>query len=297
MLIVIENENVKGTVDTFGGELIGLTDGNIDYLWSGDEKFWIGRSPHLFPVIGTLKNNELATENQIYNIGKHGFLRNCKFSIYKKTNDSVILYFKCNEETRKMYPYDFTFYVTHSLTQKGVVTSYKVVNEDNKDIFFNLGGHVGVKCPLLLGETFGDYEINFSKPLTNGVYFPEDDDPIKRESIVPFFHDCSRFHLSHDYFSKGPMIIDGIEAKSLILKSNKSSIGIKFTYEDFPVLALWTFGNKKAPYICLEPWHGLPAMEDDHKEFSKKIYIIKLKPGESKRITYKIDIIKSKCCV
>jgi len=291
MLIAIENKNLRGTIDTFGGELIALTDGYYNYLWSGDEAFWIGRSPHLFPIIGTLKNNELITERHIFNIGKHGFLRNNEFSIYEKNNDSIVLFLKSNEETLKMYPFQFTFYVTHSLTEKGVITSYKIVNEDNKNIYFNVGGHVGVRCPLLVGEEFCDYEITFSKALTKAVYFPENDDPINRESVVPFFNHCNSLELSHDYFKKGPMIIDSIEAKSLTLRSKKSSNGIKFSYEDFPVLALWTFGQKKAPYICLEPWHGLPAMVGDG-EFCEKPYILELAPGEDKRLSYQIEIIE-----
>lgn len=291
MLIAIENNNLRGTVDTFGGELIALTDGYYDYLWGGDEKFWIGRSPHLFPIIGTLKNNELKADNHIFTIGKHGFLRNSEFSISKKNKDSVVLYLKSNEETLNMYPFRFTFYVTHTLTDKGVITSYKIVNEDDKNIYFNVGGHVGVRCPLQLGEEFSDYEITFSEALTKKVYFPENDEPIKWESAVPFFYNNNSLELSHDYFKKGPMIIDSIEAKSLILRSKKSNNGIKFIYEDYPVLALWTFGEKKAPYICLEPWHGLPAMDGD-EDFGEKPYSIALAPGENKRLSYQIEIME-----
>lgn len=291
MLIAIENKNLRGTVDTFGGELISLTDGYYDYLWSGDEKFWIGRSPHLFPIIGTLKNNELITENHTFIIGKHGFLRNSEFKIYEKHKDSIVLYLKSKEETLKMYPFRFTFYVTHRLTDNGVITTYKIVNEDEKNIYFNVGGHVGVRCPLGLGEEFCDYEIIFSEVLTKEVYFPENDEPIQWESAVPFFHNSKSLALSHDYFIKGPMIMNNIEAKSLILKSKKSNNGIKFTYEDYPVLALWTFGEKKAPYICLEPWHGLPAMEGDG-DFCEKPYSIALTPGENKMLSYEIEIME-----
>lgn len=290
MLVAIENKNLRGTVDTFGGELIALTDGYYDYLWSGDEAFWTGRSPHLFPIIGTLKNNELIAENDIFIIGKHGFLRDREFSIYEKSNNSIVLYLKSSEETLKMYPYEFTFYVTHTLTEKGAKTTYKIVNEDNKNIYFNAGGHVGVRCPLLLGEAFSDYEITFSEPITKNVYFPVNDDPIKRESAVPFFNNSNSLELFHNYFNKGPMIIDDIEAKTLTLKSKKSNNGIRFSYKDYPVLALWTFGEKKAPYICLEPWHGLPAMEGDGA-FKEKPYITELAPGKDKRLSYEIEII------
>jgi galactose mutarotase-like enzyme len=290
MLTAIENISLSGTVDTFGGELIALNDGYTDYLWSGDETYWGGRSPHLFPVIGALKNNELIAENKICMIGKHGFLRNSEFTIYEKKEDSILLFLKSSEETLKMYPYEFTFYVTHTLTKKGFKTSYRIVNDDSKNIYFNAGGHVGVRCPLQTGEEFIDYEIAFSKPLTSEVYFPASDAPLKRESAVPFFNDRSRLELSHEYFKKGPVIIDSIEVKSLTLKSMKSNTGIKFIYEDFPVLALWTFGEKHAPYICLEPWHGLPAMEEDI-EFCKKPYIIELAPGQDKVLSYEMEIM------
>lgn len=291
MLISIKNKDLIGTVDTSGGELIALTDKECDYLWSGDEAFWTGRSPHLFPIIGTLENNKLIAENQEFILGKHGFLRNSEFTVYEDNHDSITLYLKSNEETLKEYPYNFIFYVTHTLTENGVVTSYRIVNEDTKNIYFNVGGHVGVRCPLETGEEFSDYEIVFSKDLNTNVYFPENDNPIKRKSAVSFFHNCNNLELSHHYFEKGSMIIDGIEAKSLTLKSKKSNKGIKFSYADYPVLALWTFGQKKAPYICLEPWHGLPAMEGD-VEFNKKPYNIKLAQGEERILSYSIEILE-----
>lgn len=290
MLITIENKNLRGTIDTFGGELISLTDGYFNYLWSGDDTYWNGRSPHLFPIIGTLYNNELKVDSQMFIIGKHGFLRNSEFALHERQKDSVILKLQSSDETLKSYPFRFIFYVTHRLTENGFVTSYKIVNEDSRNIYFNAGGHVGIRCPLCEGEKFSDYEITFSKAMTKGVYFPANDDPIERESIQPFFRNSNNLELSHDFFKQGPMIIDEVEAKSLILMSRIGKKGIRFSYKDYPVLALWTIGEKQAPYICLEPWHGLPAMVGD-TEFIKKPYILELKPKEDRVLSYWLEII------
>lgn len=294
MLVTIANQNFAGVVDTFGGELISLIDtkGN-EYLWGGDETYWSGRSPHLFPIIGTLKENELLAENEKYILGKHGFLRNSQFTVIKHSEDKVILSLKASKKTLQMYPYEFTFYVIHTLKENGFTTTYQIINEDIKNIYFNVGGHLGIRCPLTADESFEDYQIVFDEELTGGVYFPVDDRPIKSESITAFFHETTTLDLTYSYFEKGPMIIDKISSKSFNLISRKSGKNVKFIYKDYPVLAFWTLGNKKAPYLCLEPWHGLPAMEEDTGEFKEKPYMIELEPGKEKTLEYSLEIIKS----
>jgi galactose mutarotase-like enzyme len=293
MLVDLKYKETRGVADTLGGELISYMDGSkTEYLWNGEERFWSGRSPHLFPVIGTLKDGQTRIDGEYYSLLKHGFARNSEFDIYEDGEHFVTFLLRDNAETRKVYPFHFSFYVTHTLNQNGFTTSYKIVNEDEKMMYFNIGGHVGVKCPVLSGEAFEDYEIVFDRPLTAGAYFPPGDDPIIPEWYFSLLDGEDTLSLNHDLFESGPLIIDRIVSHSLKLKNKLNGRGIRFQYDGFPVLALWTFGVKKAPYLCLEPWHGMPAMEQDRIEFSEKPYMIPLSPHEEKNLQYTIKVLE-----
>ena len=73
----IENEKLKAVFQSLGGELISLVkkENGQEYIWSGDEKYWTGRSPLLFPLVGGVKNNVYTHQGKTYEMAKHGFAR------------------------------------------------------------------------------------------------------------------------------------------------------------------------------------------------------------------------------
>ena len=58
-MIVIENSNHRVSISEKGAELqeIFSKETQLEYLWSGDPVFWGKKSPVLFPIVGTLKND------------------------------------------------------------------------------------------------------------------------------------------------------------------------------------------------------------------------------------------------
>lgn len=292
MLINLKKGNYTAVADTYGGELISFKDKNgTEYVWGGDENSWTGRSPHLFPMVGTLKGDKALMEGNYYNMKKHGLIRISELEVQEVTEASVTFVLRASENTLQFYPYKFAFYVKHTLDEKGFTTTYTVVNEDNKIMNFNIGGHAGVRCPIGSEGTFDQYEIVFDCNLTTKAYFPPSDDPITEEDGKLILENTNTLPLNYEYFSKGAMIIDQIESHSLQLRQKESQKGIEFQYEGFPVLALWTMSKKNAPYICLEPWHGLPAMSGDTENFNEKPYSIALTPKESKSLQYHLQIL------
>ena len=45
-----------------------------------------------------------------------------------------------------------------------------------------------------------------------------------------------------------------------------------------------------APFVCIEPWNGLPDVKDKYVDFSEKEEICKLKSNEEFNCSYKIEI-------
>ena len=51
--------------------------------------------------------------------------------------------------------------------------------------------------------------------------------------------------------------------------------------ENFPMLAFWTKPNVRAPYLCIEPWQGCAAYDNESGDFTDKPYCVILAAGES----------------
>ena len=296
MVYSIQNEQFSALSDSKGAELFSLKDKNgTEYLWQGNPAYWTGRSPHLFPIVGALKENSYFAEGRQYAMGKHGFARHKEFAARRITANSVTFELTQDEQTLQMYPYHFTFHVTHTLTQDGFTTRYSVQNTGDATLPFCAGGHVGINCPLFPGEFFHEYAITFPQAVTlNSLYCP-DDEPIDSSKAYPLPMIGSRLQLSHDLFENGALIIKDIPAREVMLLHPASGRGVQLIFEDFPILALWTMPKRSAPYVCLEPWHGLPSIEieEETMELMEKAYTIKIAPGHTKELAYELNVINS----
>ena len=62
MQIELKYGEVKGIVETRGGELVSFNKDGKEYIWSGDPAYWTGRNPNLFPVVGNLKDGKIMKE-------------------------------------------------------------------------------------------------------------------------------------------------------------------------------------------------------------------------------------------
>jgi galactose mutarotase-like enzyme len=69
-------------ISPHGAELIRLQDRDgKDLLWNGCEKWWTGRAPLLFPIVGRLPNDSALVNGEIFPMRQHGFARNKQFSV------------------------------------------------------------------------------------------------------------------------------------------------------------------------------------------------------------------------
>jgi galactose mutarotase-like enzyme len=289
------NLNFNGTtavVDTFGAELISYQDkNNIEYLWNGNPAFWSGRSPLLFPVIGSLKNSQTKIDGKVITMQKHGFARHLDFIPKEITDASVTLELCDSEETFSVYPFHFRLIVKHELCSNGFKTTYTVMNTDTKVLPFCIGGHVGFNCPLNIDENFEDYILVFEHNETHNVLPVTSEGLICTDSGVPFFNNTNTLPLRHNLFDNDALVFDGLKSRSVVLRHKDKMQGVKMSFPDFPVLALWTMAHKNAPYICIEPWIGLPETTNESGDFIDKPHIIKLPAQQSFSTEYTVSTL------
>lgn len=290
MLYTLKNNRFTAIADSMGAELFSLKDNsNIEYLWQGDESFWTGRSPHLFPIVGAQKNDTYIKDGKEYHIPKHGFARKSDFKAISQSDSSITFELKESEETLKVYPYKFILQITHELTDTGFVTTYNVKNTNEEKMPYCVGGHVGVNCPILEGESFDDYAVDFDTDKELYSLFCPTADPIDFENSYKLGAQDGKLKLNHRLFDNDAIVLNnmGIEKLDLV---HKSGHGVHFSFEGFPVIALWTMHGKDAPYLCLEPWHGLPSVKGEGDRLEDKMHAIILEPQENKELSYSLDI-------
>ena len=154
-MVELRNEQISITVSEKGAELQSIKDVNgKEYLWQGDPKFWPRRSPILFPIVCSVNNDTYSVDGKEYHLPRHGFARDTDFKLISKSDRKVTFALESSEETKKVYPYDFTLSVSYTLDDNKVGVIWHVHNTDTREIHFQIGGHPAFNIPdMKAGES------------------------------------------------------------------------------------------------------------------------------------------------
>lgn len=290
MIYTVTGDGYTAVCSDRGGELISLTsENNIEYIWNGDAKYWSGQSPHLFPVVCSPLNGRVTYDGREYLMPKHGFVRGAQFRAVELAPDFVTFENSWSNETLNHFPYKYKLRITHRMIPYGFTTEYSVSGDDG--MTFCLGGHPGFMCPHPGGGTFEDYQIRFHNAdgavisLTKNGYM----DPSVPK--VTSRLENGVLSMKYHYFDNDAMIIENLPVKKLDLVSSADGHGIRFSFEGFEALGIWTPEKKCAPFVCLEPWRGLPADVNESGDAKDKKYAVTLNTGDVFKASYTVRII------
>lgn len=268
-----------------GAELTSIKVDGIEKLHQGNEvldengkAYWGRHAPILFPIVGKLKDNKTQINGNIYEMTQHGFARDMDFE--DLGNNKYLL--KSNSETLKKYPFKFELYIEYKINQNELTTEYTVINKDEKDMLFGLGGHPAFICDY----STGDYELKFDKKEDNIEFYKLQDGLIKTEPIPSILED-NKIKLDKDIFNEDAIIMKNINSNKIVLnnaRENKKEL--EFNFEGFPYLAIWS--KKGAPFVCIEPWQNHTDSVNSNGKFDEKENILKLKKDEKFNCKYKV---------
>src|SRR5690606_22639825 len=107
--------------------------------------------------------NTLNVDGKQYFLNRHGFARTSNFRRIESSPHHAVFSLGFDEDTLKVYPYKFEFEVVYHLTETTLRVLYKVINKDDKKIYFSVGAHPAFNIPLEEGESYEDYYIEFEK--------------------------------------------------------------------------------------------------------------------------------------
>jgi len=290
MRYTIENEFLKAEADTAVGELRGIMSKKTgkDYLWKGDPKHWAYCAPMLFPIVCAATDDIVKVDGVEYNMPKHGFVRSSEFTLVEHTADTMVFELRDSAETLKMYPFKFILRFRYKLRGNAVVSELEVENIDNQTIYFSAGGHPALMCPFNQDEAFSDYYLEFDENETldtagfDGMYLNGSRKFLVGEKRIPM-----------DYAAlTETLILNNYRSEGISLRSKKSDNYVRMNIKGFPWVGIWTITDPGAPYICVEPWYGIPDVSGFRGEMKDKKGIVALEAGKTFSCCYTIEVFE-----
>lgn len=285
MLYTLKNDILTVTLSSLGAEIRSVKRGGCEYIWQGDPAFWSGQCPVVFPICGRFFGGKYICEGKEYELGTHGFARSSEFDV-KADGTKVVFTLSANEKTRACYPFEFLFTLTYELVGEKLTVKADIKNTGDKLLPATYGAHPGFNVPLDNGA-FDDYYLEFSEFCTPNELVCSTtcfNTGIKK----PFpIENGRRLPLSHNLFAIDSVFMDRV-APSVTLKSPKSQRSVTLNYADLPYLGIWHMPRTEAPYLCIEPWCGLPSFDGAVEDISTKNDMFHIPSGETKTITYEI---------
>lgn len=283
MKITLSNSELTATINTFGAELISFkNDSNKEYIWEGNPNYWGKHSPILFPIVGSLRNNNYIYNNSIYHLPRHGFAREMDFEVKEKTDLEVVFSLKQTGATLEKYPFNFELQISYTLTNSVLKIGYKVINNNDFSMPFSIGAHPAFALP----SDFKYYELLFEKSEKLIVSTLENDLISNATYILPMENNSLR--LNYSLFENDALIFKTIASKSVTITENKIPF-LKVHYNDFPSLGIWT--KSQAPFICIEPWIGYADTIENNGNLEDKEGIQILGENQTFETNYLIEIL------
>lgn len=291
MEYIISNDILTVKISDHGGELISAVNNadGCEYVWQGDAAYWNGQCPIMFPICGRLVNETYTYEGKEYKMGTHGFTRLSTFALKEKTDSKVTLNLSANEETKKIYPFDFSFDVTYELSGRDLSVEMVIKNTGKKILPATCGGHPGFNVPLTEGNKFEDYYLEFSEECSPDEFnFNENGFFLVGGKTAVDLEDGRIIRLTRSFFDKPAHFSCG-HAKQVTLKSDKDDRSVTLSFPEFPYLGIWQAHTPTTPYLCIEPWCGLPDYAGAIGDISKKTDMFRILPSSEKKKKYTIS--------
>ncbi|MCU7550324.1 aldose 1-epimerase family protein [Chitinophagaceae bacterium LB-8] len=287
-MYTIQSSQLSVSIKTKGAELTSImhTGNGLEYMWNADPKYWAKTSPVLFPIVGTLKNNTYYYKGKAYQLSRHGFARDMEFEVTDHNEDSITFSIKDNEETAKVFPFQFAFDITYKVEDEELSVTYSIQNNEvSEDMYFSVGGHPAFKLPLVEGTAYEDYSLVFNQRETAGRW------PITKDGLIelhpnPLLNDTTILPLSKELFAKDAVVLKHVQSHSVRLQSDKTEHGLEFSFSGFPFLGLWAAPG--ADFVCIEPWCGIADRMDTDQQLEHKEGIICLPALGSFEVTWKV---------
>ncbi|MFN5181944.1 MAG: aldose 1-epimerase family protein [Bacteroidota bacterium] len=265
-MIFLENQFLKVSISEIGAEIKSVFSfkHQIEQIWNADPEYWNRSAPHLFPIVGELKNNAFSYQGKSYNLTRHGFIRNMLFEVIDLKADSVEFEFCANKETLKLFPFHFSFRIKYVLSENHIRCTYQIFNPKFDALIYSFGAHPG----FMLHDSMENYFLEFQEEedterfrVVNGLL---------STTSSNFKTEGNKLFLRKELFTNDALVFKSLKSRSAKLIHSKSGVSITLAWDKkFKFFGIWSQKNCDK-FICLEPWAGIADTENFIGEFKDK---------------------------
>lgn len=289
MIHKIQNDRLTVTANDFGAELFSVvsTDGT-EYIWQGTAPYWDGRACNIFPVCGRLFGGSYTCNGKEYAMNCHGFARKTTFEHIASGSDRLAFRLTSNQQTKAEYPFDFELIISYTLEGNKLHCVNHVVNTGDDILPFATGAHPGFCVPLSKGLSFEDYFIDFGKVGSITRMVLSDTCFVVRGEYVDYpLRDGRYIDLKHSLFDNDAIFFKNVPT-SVTLASDKDDHSVTLTCPQVDHFGLWHTTRSDAPFVCMEPWAGIPSYDGIKDDIATKEKMVRLSPRDSYDFSYDI---------
>ena len=251
---ILENERLCVRVSDHGAELCSIYDKKEEreVIWTADPAYWNRHAPVLFPFVGKVNGGFYTYRGQKYPMGQHGFARDREFLCAETGKDMAVHRLVSDEESRKVYPFDFELEIVHKLEGNCVTVEWRVKNTGEGRMYFSIGGHPGFCVDRQIGAwlVFEGQESLTRIAIDPATAGADADHPeiLRLEE--------GRYQVGEHTFDRDALIFDGGQVKQVSLENPDGRRIVTMRCPDARSVGIWSPSGMQAPFICLEPWIG-----------------------------------------
>ena len=283
----IANDRLSAAINPIGAELSSLRDAQgRELMTDADPRWWTGRAPILFPVVGKPAGEVIRVDGRRYPMKQHGFARRMMFTPTERSEAHLILRLTDSAETRKHYPFPFVLDVAFRLDGATLLTEVTLVNTGTEPLPASFGFHPAFAWPLPYGRDRADHRIAFAAEEPDALRAIADDGTIA-DGTRPSPLEGRTLHLRDDLFEADALVWDHVRSDSVTYGASDGP-QLRIDFPDTPMLGIWT--RPGAHYVCVEPWHGIADPHGYTGEFRDKPGVFEVAPGGANRIAMSVTV-------
>ena len=272
-MITLKNQYLTAKIAEVGAELKSLMRDGVEFMYEGRPEVWNYSAPMVFPICGGLRDGKFIYEGKEYFLQKHGFVRTALFSVTSATDTEAVFTIESSEATKAVYPFDFVLRVVFTLDGAALRVKYEVENTGEKTMYFSIGSHEAYKTEGGIER----FDVVFDEPLTLTKTVIEQG--ITGNKTVPVLKNSAVYPLYESAFINDALVFQNIPARAATLRDRQTGRGVRVEFPDMKNMLLWHVPD--APYMCIEPWSGMPDSVDTDGRIENKLDITALEAGKN----------------
>lgn len=286
-MVRIASAQLSATIAPLGAELQTLTDAqDRQYLWHGDARWWSGRAPLLFPIVGRVNGDALRLGTARYGMPQHGFARRSTFALVEHDATQARFRLRDDAATRAIYPFAFELDAAYAIDDAALRIAVTVRNTGDQALPASFGFHPAFAWPLPGASSRAGHTISFEHDEPGLLHVVTDDALVGRATRAsPVVG--RKLALDDGLFAHDALVWTDLASRSLRYAA-PGAAALDIAFPDTSDLGIWT--RPGARFVCVEPWAGHADPPGYDGDFTAKPGVFSVAAGDERTFRMSVSI-------